>query len=160
QSAFAFGGAATSGASAGTSDVPVLFYSRQIGLSGTRAVPLRAGGRMTGRVGAYTLGMLNITTGEDAVAGAPRTNFSVLRLKRDVVRRSSVGVMVTERSVATVGSGDNTAYGVDGSFAFFTNLFVNTYWARTRTSALNGDDISYRGQLDYAGDRYGLQLEQ
>jgi hypothetical protein len=160
QSAFAFGGAATSGASAGTSDVPVLFYSRQIGLSGTRAVPLRAGGRMTGRVGAYTLGLLNIGTGEDALAGAPTTNFSVVRLKRDVFRRSSVGVMLTERSVATAGSGDNTAYGVDGTFAFFTNLFVNTYWARTRTAGLNGDDVSYRGQLDYAGDRYGLQLEQ
>jgi hypothetical protein len=104
--------------------------------------------------------MLSISADEDSVAGVPGTNFSVARLKRDVFRRSSVGVMLTQRSRSLTGSGGNTAFGVDGSFAFFTNLFVNTYWARTRTSGLDGDDVSYRGQLDYAGDRYGLQLEQ
>ena len=31
------------------------------------------------------------------------------------------------------GAGDNLAYGVDGTFAFFTNLAINTYWARTHT---------------------------
>jgi hypothetical protein len=44
-------------------------------------------------------------------------------------------------------------------FAFFENLAINTYWARTSTPGLSGEDTSYRGQLEYAGDRYGLQLE-
>jgi hypothetical protein len=49
---------------------------------------------------------------------------------------------------------------VDGTFAFYDNLALNTYWARTRTDGLSGDDTSYRGQLDYNGDRYGVQLER
>src|SRR6185436_16343268 len=52
------------------------------------------------------------------------------------------------------------AFGVDGTFTFFTNVNINTYWAKTRTSGLEGDDASYRAQLDYAADRYGVQLEQ
>jgi hypothetical protein len=37
---------------------------------------------------------------------------------------------------------------------------VYTYWARTRTDGLHGDDTSYRAQLDFDGDRYGAQLER
>ncbi|MGE3844571.1 MAG: hypothetical protein AB7I50_23650, partial [Vicinamibacterales bacterium] len=34
-----------------------------------------------------------------------------------------------------------------------------SYWARTRTGRFTGDDTSYRGLLNYAGDRYGVQVE-
>ena len=66
---------------------------------------------------------------------------------------------------AGVGLQDNVAYGVDGTFGFFQSLSINTYWARTEdhlrtTPSGRGDRASYRGQLDYNGDRYGLQLEQ
>jgi len=83
-----------------------------------------------------------------------------VRVKRDILRRSSVGGIFTARSVAQSLAGSNQAYGVDGAFAFFSNLFVNTYWAKTRTNGLTEDDTSYRGQLEYAGDRYGVQVER
>ena len=64
-----------------------------------REVPLDVGGRLTGRAGKYSVGVLNIQTGdEEERAGAPATNFSVVRLKRDVLRRSSIGLLVTNRS--------------------------------------------------------------
>ena len=56
--------------------------------------------------------------------------------------------------------GSNETYGVDGTFAFHDNLRINTYWARTRTSGVSGDDVSHRAQVDYAGDRYGVQVER
>jgi hypothetical protein len=69
--------------------------------------------------------------------------------------------MVTGRSKVEGGTASNQAYGVDGTFAFFDNLAINTYWARTRTGgAPSGDDTSYRAQFDYAGDRYGVLLER
>jgi len=159
QGTFAFGGAGA-GPFGGGGETPVLFYSRRIGLSGTREVPIQAGGRLTGRVGAFTLGVLNIRSDDEpVVSGALATNFTVARLKRDVLRRSAVGLIVTNRSVAENGVGSSQTYGVDGTFAFFSNLSINTYWARTQTSGLAGDDVSYRGQLDYGGDRFGVQIE-
>ena len=88
------------------------------------------------------------------------TNFSVVRVKRDVLRRSSVGLIFTGRSNIEGGTASNQVYGVDGTFAFFANLAINTYWARTQTDGIAGDDTSYRAQLDYAGDRYGVLLER
>ena len=155
---FAFGG--VGGMNAGSGDAPILFYSRRIGLHEERAVPIQAGGRVTGRLGRFNLGVLNIQSDDEPAAGARGTNFSVVRLKRDFLRRSSLGVLFTRRSVGQDGTGANEAYGVDGAFAFFDNLAINTYWARTRTDGLSGADTSYRAQLDYAGDLYGVQLER
>ncbi len=98
QGTFSFGGIATG--QTGASDAPVLFYSRRIGLDEGRAVPIRAGGRVTGRAGRYSLGLLNIQTGDEPATGAGAANFSVARIKRDILRRSSVGLLFTGRSVA------------------------------------------------------------
>ena len=155
---FAFGSTGGFGASG---DTPILFYSRRIGLERGRAVPINAGGRVTGRLGRYNVGLLNIQTADDSAAsGALSTNVSVVRVKRDLLRRSSVGLMVTGRNEAQGGAGDNLAYGIDGTFAFFSNLAINTYWARTETTGRSGQNTSYRTQLDYTGDRYGLQIDR
>ena len=159
QGTFGFGGAVTSGRLAGASDTPILFYSRRIGLNVGQEVRLDAGGRLTGRVGAFTLGALNIQADDDVASNSPATNFTVLRAKRDILRRSSIGVMFTGRSASQLGAGSNTAYGADGVFGFYDDLTLNTHWARTSTEGLGGNDTSYRGHLDYAGDRYGVQLE-
>jgi hypothetical protein len=148
QGTFAFGGR-------GGTDMPILFYSRRIGLSHGQVVPIDVGGRVTGRVGPISLGVLNLESGNQALTGAQATNFSVVRLKRDILQRSSVGLIATSRSVGDADSARNTAYGVDGAFALSRNLTVNTYWARTETGSGSHDATSYRGQLDYAGDRYG-----
>ena len=156
---YGFGGAQSIGRSAGGSDTPILFYSRQIGLTGGREVPIRAGGRVTGRVGRFSVGVLNVQAGENPVAGTRATNFSVIRVKRDLLRKSNIGVLFTGRSVSQRGVGSNEAYGIDGTFSFFDDLAINTYWARTRTDGLTTDADSYRAQLDYTGDRYGVRVD-
>ena len=156
QGLFAFGGAGTRGGGL----TPILFYSRQIGLHQGREVPIDGGSRLTGRVGAFSVGVLSTQTAAAPEAGAVATNFSVVRLKRDVLRRSSIGALFTRRSVSTRGPGSNETYGLDGTFGFFDNLSINTYWAQTRTAGLESDDDSYRAQLNYAGDRYGVQVER
>jgi uncharacterized protein DUF5916 len=158
QGTFAFGGAAAGGFSAANSDVPILFYSRRIGLNDGRPIPIIAGGRTTGRMGRYTLGVIDMQTDDDR--GVRSTNFSVMRIKGDFLRRSNVGLLFTGRSVGQSGSGTNGVFGFDGTFGFYDNLNINTYWARSTTSGRTRKDTSYRAQLDYQGDRYGAQLEQ
>jgi len=155
------GGNFAGGFIGGTSLAPIMFYSRRIGLYGDHEVPLNIGGRLTGRAGKYSVGVLNIQTGDKSEFGAPATNFSVVRVKRDVLRRSSIGLLFTNRSESTLGPGASRAYGIDGTFAFYENLQINTYWSGTATDALSSrDSTSYRGQLDYSGDRYTVQLER
>ena len=160
QGLFVFGGARRAGARGGGTDVPVLFYSREIGLDRGQEVPMDVGGRLTGRVGRFSVGFMNIQTGDVPDIGARSTNFTVARVRRDILRRSNVGFLFTGRSVSKSGAGSSETYGVDGLFSFYDNLNINTYWAKTSIPRLRGDDVSYRAQLDYNGDRYGVQAER
>jgi hypothetical protein len=153
---FAFGSGTGGG---GSGDAPTIFYSRRIGLSGAREVPVIAGGRLTGKIGPWGIGVLNMETDDEPTANALQTNFTVVRLRRDILRRSGVGAIYTRRSVSTVAPGENDVYGLDANFAFYENLYMGAYVARSETEGRYGDDLSYRGLFNYNGDRYGLSVE-
>ena len=157
QGTFAFGGVPPTSAAG---DVPIMFYSRRIGLSQGRSVPILGGGRLTGRMGRTSIGVLNMQSEDEPLANAVGTNFTVVRVKRDVMRRSAIGVIASNRSNIERGTADNQAYGADGTFAFFDNLFVNTYWAQTQTAGATGKNTSYRADVEYLADRYAMQLER
>ncbi|MCH2252324.1 MAG: carbohydrate binding family 9 domain-containing protein [Vicinamibacterales bacterium] len=146
------------GAGLGGAGAPTLFFSRRIGLQGGDVVPILAGGRLTGKIGAFDVGALNIQTGNELLSGAQTTNFTVLRVKRDILRRSTIGGIFTNRSVSLLGDGSNQVYGIDGRLAFFDDVTLLGYVARTRTADRPGRDASYLAQFDYAGDRYGVNL--
>jgi len=138
---------------------PYLFYSRRIGLSSGHVIPVTGGGRLTGKLGDYGIGLMNIQAGEEEVSRTRPTNFTVLRLKRDILRRSTVGVMFTNRSVSTVGDGANQAFGIDGVLSPHDLVTMGGFYARTRTPGLDGDEESYQARLAYDADRYGANLE-
>ena len=140
-------------------NAPTLFYSRRIGLEGSTVVPIVGGGRVTGKVGAFDVGALNIRTAAEPRVGVLPTNFTVVRIKRDILRRSSIGALLTSRSVSVAGDGPSHAYGADATFSFHDNVNFLGYVAQTRAPGRAGDDLSYQGQFVYAGDRYGLQAE-
>ncbi len=161
---FARGGPTTMSAGSGGIDnslTPTLFYSRAIGLSSGRVIPIVAGGRMTGKQGRYNIGMLNITTDDEPAAAAPKTNFTVARVSRDILRRSNVGFLVTNRSQSTIVPGEsNLAYGTDASFNFYQNVNMSGFFSESRTDGRNEDNRSYQGRFDWAPDRYGIRVEQ
>lgn len=162
QGIFSFGGSGGRGGGGGGGlfgggggSTPTIFFSRQIGLD----APIRAGGRVTGRAGRYTLGLLNIQTGENLDADALATNFSVVRIRRDILRRSNIGIIGTHRSINADGGGSNQAFGADANFSFFQNLTINTYYARSQSPDRVGNEASYRGRVQNNGDRYGFTYE-
>lgn len=156
-----FGGALRSagGGFFGGGNAPTLFYTRRIGLENGAIIPIVGGGRVTGKIGAFDVGALNIQTDAEEVSGAEMTNFTVIRVKRDLLRRSSVGALFTNRSVSLRGDGMSQAYGADATFSFFENVSFLGYLARTRIPGVDTEDQSYQGRFDYAGDLYGFQAD-
>ena len=158
-----FGGALRRGGQGGGffggGNAPTIFYSRRIGLQGGTVVPIVGGGRITGKIGPFDIGALNIQTDDEAISGAEMTNFTVVRLKRDILRRSSVGAILTNRSASLAGDGSSQAYGVDTTFSFYENVNLLGYVAKTQTPGIVGKDLSYQGRFNYGGDRYGFQAE-
>jgi hypothetical protein len=151
---------------------PQLFFTRRIGLDNGREVSIIAGGRVTGTVGKYAVGVMNMETGYESPAAVPvadcappyatctpRTNFTVMRVRRDILRRSTIGAIFTNRSNAPTVESANQAYGVDANFSFFQNVTASAYVGRSQSANLSGDENSFQGRFDYAGDRYGLRFD-
>ena len=160
QGIFNFGGRDTRAFSFdGPADAPIMFFSRRIGIDGGSEVPILAGGRLTGRAGAYSLGFLNITTKDVVPDSIPQTNYSVIRVKRDILARSNIGVIGTYRDNNLDGTGGNGLFGMDGNFTFYDNLNVNAYYAKTDTPGLDQGDTSYRAAAKYDADLYGFDAE-
>ena len=113
---------------------------------------------MTGKVGAFDVGALNIQT-DELGSDVESTNFTAVRLRRDILRRSSIGAIFTNRSVSLVGDGSSRAYGVDGVFSFYDNVEFITYVAKTETPGLRERDLSYQDRFSYNGDRYGVTAD-
>ena len=137
-------------------NIPTMFFSRRIGLEQGQIVPINAGARLTGKIGDFDIGALNIGTDGGGLDRIKSTNFSVLRVKRDILSRSRIGMILTDRSESIVSEGSNQLYGIDGAFAFLDDFEISTYLAKTDTKGLSGDDKSFMGNFDYNGDRYGF----
>ena len=138
------GGGGAGGGRQNASQDMRLFFSRRIGLSDSGdAIPILAGTRLTGRMGAYTLGALNIQQREEGFV--PSTNFTALRMRRDILANSDIGVMLLNKDES--GSHYNRVAGVDANFRFgFLN--IDGYAVRTFSpaSAIPGTErISRRG---------------
>jgi len=106
-----------------------LYHSRNIGLVGGEPVPMRYGTKLTGKVGSTNIGFVNAQTGnsevnivDDIEVFNPGKNFTVFRLKQDVLERSSVGMIFTN----VQGAGEyNRVAGVDASFRFYDFLSIS-----------------------------------
>lgn len=130
------------------------FHSRRIGISeDNQEVPLYGGARLTGKVGAWSLGLVSMQS-QDTV-GLPSSNYAVVRLRRDLGNRSNVGVLVTNRQADA--DDYNRELGVDGRWAIDDQTTVDAWWMRTRTPGLEGEEWAGRGGLDWGTPEWQVQ---
>ena len=132
----------------------LLFFSRRIGIADDGQVPVLGGVRLSGRTGKQTIGFLSILT--DQAFGEPRTNFGVLRVKRDLPGNGYVGLMATDRRTTSDAHSD---LGADASYWLSPRLNVSGFFARTTTTGPGGDDSAWRVAADYASDHLAWQAE-
>jgi hypothetical protein len=141
-------------------DLPAVFFSRSIGLANGSVVPIVYGGRLLGRSGPYRVGVLQMRTDDVPEVSAVATDYSVVRVQREFLRRSRIGVIGTRRAPSSSGRGTrNYAYGADTVLQFFDNIQITKYIAKTNTVGRTGEDISYRSRFNWNPDRWGLDIE-
>ena len=125
-----------------------LFYSRRIGLSSEgQPLPILGGARLSGRIGHVALGLFNIH--QEEFDESPSNNFTVMRLRYDVLENSDIGAIFITRE----GGNDddyNRSYGVDANLQFSQNLRVNSYLARTESPNMEGRD--FQGKISSQWD--------
>ena len=123
------------------------FFSRTIGLSDSGdAIPILGGSRLTGSVGRYQVGFLDIQQREFGSTHA--TNFFVGRVRRNVLANSDIGFMVTNKEVSN-SSLYNRTVGADANFRFGQSVSLNGFLAKTSTPGLSGKDLAGRMAMQY-----------
>ena len=139
-----------------------IFFSRRIGIAGEgQVIPIRGGGRLTGRVGGLNVGALNMQTG--AKAGiAPANNFSVARVSRDFRNRSSLGGIFVNRTATDSFAGRqgfNRTAAVDGRLGVGRNGLLQGFAARSATPATAGDEYAYGLGARYESQAWRLTAD-
>ena len=135
----------------------LLFYSRRIGIEEGHAIPIIGGGKITGKMGPYGLGLLNVFTNDfhtdesitdpDEIVDVPRTNYSVLRMTRDLFSGSRVGLIAINKQDS---ENYNRAGGLDFSYRPADRLEIRGLWARTADSE---EDVG-NGDAWYIGSNW------
>ena len=131
-----------------------LFFSRRIGLSEDgEIIPIVGGARVTGKLGATDVGAFHIR--QQAFAGvSPATGFTALRLRRDVLERSSIGVMALDRTEV---DGESHRVGAaDFSWAPNESATVTGFAAQSATPGVEGRESAFGVTGQVGDDRWNL----
>jgi hypothetical protein len=121
------------------------FFSRRIGLSGNELVPIIGGGRLSGRAGKYTLGLLSLQV--DKFEEIPSTNFSVVRVSRDIFGSSVLGGIFINKQATR--QSFNRTYGADANFTFFDFLNLSSFLLKTETPEVPNEDVAGRFGINW-----------
>ena len=140
------------------------FFSRRIGLSDGEQIPINYGGRLSGQIGNYEIGVIQAQTNSKGdIAGE---NFTVARVKRAFFKQSYFGLVYTDRSSRTMEPDSNeldqSLFGADlelktSEFMGDKNLQFQTFFvhhtAPYSEPELSISDLSVRGfRITYPND--------
>jgi len=139
-----------------------LFYSRRVGLYQGSEVPLVGGGKVTGRVGPYAIGVMNIETDRASLPAdgggtfdLARANYTAVRVKRNIFAKSSIGGIFLDREGGG-GSSYNRSAGVDAGFAFGDHATIAAMFAATMSPDPAERDAAGAVDVAYKTDRYNV----
>ncbi len=141
------------------------FFSRRIGLSATGLpVDLERGGKLSGRVGRFSIGTFAVHQG--ALGGVDDKNLLISRVAADVLDESTVGMIYTDGDPGS--NVDNSLAGVDFQYlntrlAGGRTLEATAWYQQSDTPGKHGDDEAYAVAFDIPnaeGWRGGLSLKQ
>ncbi len=138
---------------------PRPFFSRRIGLVRGTQKGITAGARLTGRAGDWRIGAMTVQMDPDDELGDK--NLSVLRLQRDVLDSSNLGIIFTNGDPAR--RGQNTLIGADfnyrnnNAFDGTGRITADLFAQGTRTSTAGVDNDN--SDTTAIGGRFGINRD-
>ena len=139
------------------------FFSRRIGLLNGREVPILVGEKLTGKIGRFDVGVLDVQTGDLTIDNrqiAPSKNLAVARVKANFWSQSYVGAIFTNGDPS--GETSNQLGGVDLKLATSNfigsekNLSLVMFGSKTSTGGVEGRDGLYGGEIAFPNDLVSL----
>ncbi len=124
-----------------------MFFSRRIGLVNGEAIPILGGARLSGKIGAFDVGVL--TTQTESHPASPSANLSTGRVRWNIGEQSYIGGMFTSASSDTL---SNRVFGQDALIWLGRNLWAEGFVAVIDDQTQDQRPVSYSGALTYNQD--------
>ena len=125
-----------------------MFFSRRIGIVNGNRVPILGGGRLTGDLRGFKLGILNMRTGSVKNVSVG-DDYGGFRLKKELPNRTYFGGMVTRKKGLGDGGYINQSYSVDGALGIGEAIQLIGFAAKTDPApGIKGDNDSYAYVLE------------
>jgi hypothetical protein len=135
----------------------LLFFSRRIGLNDAgEQQPLYGGLRLTGRAGAFGVGLMTMQSEENE--GKAGNNYTVVRVRRDIFKSSDVGAIVLSRQPSGDSRDFNRVAGIDANFRFFKSLSINGFAARSDSPGVTTNQNSGKASIGWEDSTKRLQM--
>ncbi len=128
----------------------VPFFSRRIGLSSSGTpIPIVGGGRVSGQLGRFDLGVLAMKTERQDLV--PSNNYFVGRVKRNLMTNSWIGALLTNRD-STIEGDYNRVYGADIHLHFFDRLDIDSHLIQSDTPGVSNNNQARQFQASWRDD--------
>lgn len=137
----------------------LLFFSRQIGIDPItgQEVPINGGGKITGSLGGFDLGIMDVDTRSHGPN--PYANFGVVRVKRSIFGQSYIGVIGVDKRSGNPLDSFNQTGGADARILLTKNLVVTGVAAQTRTPGLTGGQSDVGGSATFRSNLFDFIAE-
>lgn len=139
------------------------FFSRRIGLYDGNEVPITVGGKLNGRLGKTAFGALTMQTRKTSIEGEDfaASTLGVIRVKRNILRESSIGFIGTFGDPQSRGNSSTTGLDFTYQSTRFNgnkNFLVGVSGMYANRPDLEGDQTALAVKVDYPNDIWDVAL--
>ena len=129
-----------------------MFHSRRIGLEDGMQIPISGGGRLSGKIGNFDLGLLNMSS--ESKGDVPGTNYNVARVKSNFLKKSNFGaIFINRNSMGTLR--DHESMGVDLNLNI-DKLLIYSYLAKTDNPGVSDNNLAGRIAVAWRNNKWDL----
>ncbi|RMG63199.1 MAG: hypothetical protein D6715_11515 [Calditrichaeota bacterium] len=145
--------------------VPIrTFYSRRIGAQSD----IKLGLKITGKRGPYSLGLVHVATGDwenlglgDPNNDSPDELFNIVRVQRDVLNNSNIGILLTDREQNLTGNdyAYNRSAGIDWNIFLGRRELFQGHFVYSANSGPGGEGTAGTAVLSHFDRLYTFYLQ-
>ena len=141
-----------------------LFFSRKIGISSNGSiVPIKGGGRLSGKIGNTNIGLLSMITDASDQLNSKRNNYYVTRVNHNFNNsRSSIGAAYIGKTISkdlNELNYNNNVFAVDGIWGIGKKAKISGFVSKSSTPGIINNNHAFKFSANYDWNSWNIYAQ-
>ena len=141
-----------------------LFFSRKIGISSNGSiVPIKGGGRLSGKIGNTNIGLLSMITDASDQLNSKSNNYYVTRVNHNFNNsRSSIGAAFIGKTISkdlNELNYNNNVFAVDGIWGIGKKAKISGFVSKSSTPGINNNNHAFKFSANYDWNSWNIYAQ-